>query len=198
MLTRLRVGVSDDVFIFGFSQGGHSALAVHRDLERASFRVTASAAVGGVFDVERFFRSSIADETTVTLPLYVSYVLLAYDDIYDVFGHPSDVFRPRYAATIPGLFDMQHYWDDVLRGPSAHGARSSQAGLLRSRTEQSQQPTHSVKCVLLRGRHGLGRQAPQPRRRCDRHDVRRNRSYQQLDPRHAARGDGLHIAGSMN
>ena len=123
VLTALRVGVSDDVFAFGFSQGGHSALAVHRDLERASFRVTASAAVGGVFDVERFFLSSLADETTVTLPLYVSYQLLAYDDIYDVFEHPSDVFRPRYAATLPGLFDMQHYWDDVLAAhpPTARG-----------------------------------------------------------------------------
>ena len=48
VLTRRRVSVSGDVFVFGFSQGGHSALAVHRDLERASFRVTASAAVGGV------------------------------------------------------------------------------------------------------------------------------------------------------
>jgi acetyl esterase/lipase len=114
VLASQRVGVSDDVFTFGFSQGGHSALAVQRELERASFRITAGAAVGGVFDVERFFLSSLADETTVTLPLYVSYLLLAYDDIYDVYGDPSDVFRPRFAATIPGLFDMQHYWDDVL------------------------------------------------------------------------------------
>ena len=137
VLTRLRVGVSDDVFVFGFSQGGHSALAVHRNLERASFRVTASAAVGGVFDVERFFLSSIADETTVTLPLYVSYLLLAYDDVYDVFGHPSDVFRPRFAATIPGLFDMQHYWDDVLAAhpPTARGLL--RPALLRSHPEQS-------------------------------------------------------------
>jgi hypothetical protein len=39
--------------------------------------VTATAPVGGVFDVERFFLSSIANETTVTLPLAVAYLLLA-------------------------------------------------------------------------------------------------------------------------
>ena len=116
VLTGLRVATTDDVFTFGFSQGGHSALAVQRELEKASFPVTASGAVGGVFDVERFFLSSLADESAVALPLAVSFLLLAYDDIYDVYSQPSDVFRPRYSATVPGLFDMQHYWDDVMAG----------------------------------------------------------------------------------
>jgi hypothetical protein len=52
----------------------------------------------------------------LTVPLYVSYILLAYDDIYDVFDRPSDVFRQPYASTVPGLFDMQHFFDDVLAG----------------------------------------------------------------------------------
>jgi hypothetical protein len=65
---------------------------------------------------ESFDLSSIADETTVTLPLYVSYILLAYDDIYNVYGQPSEVFRRPYASTVPGLFDMQHFFDDVLAG----------------------------------------------------------------------------------
>jgi hypothetical protein len=72
--------------------------------------------VGAVFDVERFFLSSIADTSTVTVPLYVSYLLVAYDDIYDVYGRPADVFRQPYAATVPGLFDMRHFFDDVLAG----------------------------------------------------------------------------------
>jgi pimeloyl-ACP methyl ester carboxylesterase len=116
VLRRLKVATKDDVFTFGFSQGGHAALAVQRELEKAASPVAAAAAVGGVFDVERFFLSSLADETTVTLPLYVSFILLSYDDIYDVYMRPSHVFRAQYAATVPGLFDMQHYWDDVLAG----------------------------------------------------------------------------------
>src|SRR4030095_2457812 len=42
--------------------------------------------------------------------------MLAYDDIYDVYGRPSQVFRQPYAATVPGLFDMEHFFDDVLAG----------------------------------------------------------------------------------
>ena len=64
--------------------------------------MTATATVGGVLDVERFFLSGIADETTETVPLYVAYILLAYDDIYDVFERPANVFRLPYAATVPG------------------------------------------------------------------------------------------------
>jgi hypothetical protein len=148
VLTSLRVERSHELFIFGFSQGGHAALALHRALQHAQVEVTATATVGGVFDVERFFLSSIADETTVTLPLYVSYILLAYDDVYDVYGEPADVFRRRFAATVPGLFDMQHFFDDVLAGlpptsrrlltPSFHAAVSNDPSTpLRVRLRQN-------------------------------------------------------------
>ena len=116
VLRTLRVRRSDELFTFGFSQGGHAALALHRALENRRVDVTATATVGGVFDVERFFLSGIADETTLTVPLYVAYILLAYDDIYNVYGQPSDVFRRPYASTVPGLFDMEHFFDDVLAG----------------------------------------------------------------------------------
>jgi hypothetical protein len=116
VLARLRVHRNDELFTFGFSQGGHAALALQRALERRRVEVTATATVGAVFDLERFFLSSIANTSTVTVPLYVSYLLLAYDDIYDVYGRPADVFRQPYAATVPGLFDMRHFFDDVLAG----------------------------------------------------------------------------------
>ena len=115
-LKSLNVRRSDELFIFGWSQGGHVALAAQRALEQRQAGVTATAVIGAVFDVERFFLSGIEDETTVTIPLYVSYLLLAYDDVYDVYDKPSDVFRRPYAETVPGLLDMQHYWDDILAG----------------------------------------------------------------------------------
>ena len=114
VLRSLEVRRGGELFTFGFSQGGHAALALHRLLQRRGVEVTATATVGGVFDPERFFLSGIADETTVTVPLYVAYLLLAYDDIDDVDGRLADVFRRPYAATVPGLFDMVHFFDDVL------------------------------------------------------------------------------------
>ncbi|MBN2205342.1 MAG: hypothetical protein JW767_10005 [Thermoleophilia bacterium] len=128
VLASLRVEQNDKLFAFGFSQGGHSALAFHRALQSARGGVTGTATVGGVFDVEQWFLASLANPKTMTLPLYVSYLLLAYDDIYDVYGQTSDVFRSRYAATVGDLFDMQHSFDDVLAGL----ARTSRALLTPS------------------------------------------------------------------
>ena len=116
VLRSLRIRRSGELLTFGFSQGGHAALALHRALERRRAEVTATATVGGVFDIEPFFLSGLANETVVAVPLYMSYLLLAYDDIYDLYERPADVFREPYASTVPDLFDMEHYWDDILAG----------------------------------------------------------------------------------
>jgi dienelactone hydrolase len=47
VLARLRVHRNDELFTFGFSQGGHAALALQRALERRRVDVTATAVVGG-------------------------------------------------------------------------------------------------------------------------------------------------------
>jgi hypothetical protein len=102
--------------VFGFSQGSHAALAVQRRLEEAHVDVAGTATVGNIFDVEQWFLSLLARNNTNTLPLYAAYILLAYDDIYNVYDRTSDVFRQPFATTVQGLFDMHHFWDDVLAG----------------------------------------------------------------------------------
>ena len=113
VLAALHVRQDGRLFVFGWSQGGHAALALQRELERMRVRVTGTAVVGGVFDVERWFFTSLTSET-LTRPLYATYLLLAFDDIYDVYASTSDVFRPRYAGIVEDLFDMHHFFDDIV------------------------------------------------------------------------------------
>jgi alpha/beta hydrolase family protein len=113
VLRDLHIRQTSDLFVFGFSQGGHSALALQRELERARVDVDGTAVVGGVFDVERWFLISLENETTLFQGLYPTYLLLAYDDIYDVFDSTEDAFRQPYAAMLDELFDMRHFFDDV-------------------------------------------------------------------------------------
>ena len=113
VLAQLRVRQDGRLFVFGFSQGGHAAMALQRELERMRVRVTGTGVVGGVFDVERWFVTSLASATP-TRPLYSAYLLLAFDDIYDVYASTADVFRPPYAGIVDDLFDMHHFFDDIV------------------------------------------------------------------------------------
>jgi pimeloyl-ACP methyl ester carboxylesterase len=102
------------LFTFGFSQGGHSALALHRELQDMRVDVTATATVGAVLDIEQWFLQSLADDAAATLPLYVTYILLAYDDLDDIYGDTSEIFQPPYESNVEDLFDMRHYFDDIV------------------------------------------------------------------------------------
>ena len=113
VLADLKARQNGKLFVFGFSQGGHSALALHRELERMHVKVEGTATVGGVFDVERWFLTSLENETTLFQALYPTYLLLAFDDIYDVYESTAGVFRRRYAAIVEDRFDMRHFFDDV-------------------------------------------------------------------------------------
>ena len=112
VLADLRVRQDGRLFVFGFSQGGHSALALQHELERRRVKVDATATVGGVFDVEPFFLRGL-ESATPYVPLYVSYLLLAFDDIYDVYDSTADVFRQPYASIVEDRFDMRHFFDDI-------------------------------------------------------------------------------------
>jgi hypothetical protein len=113
VLADLKVRQNGKLFVFGFSQGGHSALAVHRELERMRLTVNGTAVVGGIFDVERWFLDSLEIENSIFQGLYPTYLLLAFDDIYDVYDSTADVFRRRYAPVLETGFDMRHFFDDV-------------------------------------------------------------------------------------
>ena len=56
---------NDKLFVFGFSQGGHAALALHRELERMRVEVDGTAVVGAVFDVEQWLLASLAREDSI-------------------------------------------------------------------------------------------------------------------------------------
>ena len=86
-----------------------------------------TATVGGVFDVEQWFLACLANETTIHLAAIRLLHLLSYNDVYNVYGQASDVFRQRYASTVGSLFDMQHFFDDVLAGLPPHSRAPHQS-----------------------------------------------------------------------
>jgi pimeloyl-ACP methyl ester carboxylesterase len=107
----LDVLLSGELFLAGYSQGGHATMALHRALERDhadEFPVTASAPMAGPYDLSgEGLRGSFAEDALPGASAYYSaFLLVAYQSVYgNIYASPSDAFRAPYDAQASALFD---------------------------------------------------------------------------------------------
>ncbi len=92
------------LFITGYSQGGHVAMATHRALQAAGQRVTASAPMSGPYAMGAFgdaiYYGNVDLGATVFAPMLATSYQKAYGNIYT---QPSDLFEAAYAPGIDTL-----------------------------------------------------------------------------------------------
>ena len=92
------------LFVTGYSEGGHVAMATQRALQAAGATVTAAAPMSGPYALEAFgdaiFFGSVNLGSTVFAPLLVSSYQHAYGNLYSA---PSDIFSTTYATGIDTL-----------------------------------------------------------------------------------------------
>jgi hypothetical protein len=95
---------SGKLFITGYSEGGHVAMATQRALEAAGRAVTAAAPMSGPYALEAFgdaiFFGSVDIGSTVFGPLLTSSYQHAYGNIYSA---TTDVYSATYATGIDTL-----------------------------------------------------------------------------------------------
>jgi hypothetical protein len=102
------VGLNGQVFITGYSQGGHVAMALHRELERYhtnEFTVTASAPMAGPYDMSGTEMNDMLSTRCMPNPYYSAYVLMAYQSVYALAPSWSNLVVAPYSSTIPPLFN---------------------------------------------------------------------------------------------
>ncbi len=95
--------LNEQVFVTGYSQGGHAAMALHQTLEQDypdEFSVTAAAPLSGPYSISTVMRSLILGEEPYNFVAYVPYTLLSYDLAYGLFERIEDAFKEPYAAWI--------------------------------------------------------------------------------------------------
>jgi acetyl esterase/lipase len=89
------------LFVTGYSEGGHVAMATQRALEAAGKAVTAAAPMSGPYALEAFgdaiFFGDVDIGSTVFGPLLTTSYQHAYRNIY---SSPSDIYSATYAAGI--------------------------------------------------------------------------------------------------
>lgn len=92
------------LFITGYSQGGHVAMATHRLLQQNGMTVTASAPMSGPYTMSAFGDALFQGQVVGSSPLFLTYLITGYQRTYgNLYSAPTDVFDPRYATGIESL-----------------------------------------------------------------------------------------------
>ena len=93
------------LFVTGYSQGGHVAMATVRAMQGAGTTVTASAPMSGPYAMEAFSDAilfgSVNIGATVFMPLITTSYQSAYGNVYT--SGPGDIYDPMYATGIDTL-----------------------------------------------------------------------------------------------
>ena len=102
------ISLNGQVFLAGYSQGGHTEMALHRELEMYhtnEFTVTASAPMAGPYDLSGVELNDILSARCPPNPYYAAYVLVAYQSVYHLAPSYADLLVPPYNTTLPPLFN---------------------------------------------------------------------------------------------
>ncbi len=102
------LGIFDNsqVFLTGYSQGGHATMAAHKYIEdnnlMSEINVVASAPCSGPYHISGVQAEMIFNTPNYPSPGYLVYILFAYDMVYDnIFDVPAEVLKSPYDITIP-------------------------------------------------------------------------------------------------
>src|SRR5438045_8723120 len=96
-LSALKIADNQKLFVTGYSQGGHVAMATHRALQAAGIAVTASAPVSGPYAMSAFgdavFMGQVDDGSTVNFSMLASSYPPAYGNFHTT---PAHSLEPKY------------------------------------------------------------------------------------------------------
>jgi hypothetical protein len=100
--------LTNQLFLCGYSQGGHSTMALQRELEAYhtnEFTITASAPMAGPYDLSGVTTDDFLNGVPNPNPYYFLCLLGAYQDVYHLAPDLAGLLAPPYSATLPPLLN---------------------------------------------------------------------------------------------
>lgn len=95
---------SAQLFVTGYSQGGHAAMATHRALEAAGMPITASAPMSGPYALAAFGDAVFYGQVNASAPLLLTMLMTGYQQAYgNIYATPTEAFEAQYASGIESL-----------------------------------------------------------------------------------------------
>lgn len=111
------LNLSDELFLLGYSQGGHATMAAHREIEEnlaGEFTVTASAPLSGAYDMSGVQFDMVASFNPYSVPGYLPFLILGYQDVYGtLYNDISEIFVSPYDSILPPMFDGNYSINDI-------------------------------------------------------------------------------------
>jgi len=112
----LHLGLNGQLYITGYSQGGHVTMATQRMIERyfsQEMNVTATAPMSGAYDLSGVQASVVTSDVPYDAPAYLPYMVMSYRYAYHIYPDINTILKPPYNTTLPPLFDGTHGEGDV-------------------------------------------------------------------------------------
>ena len=102
----LNISDNGQLFLAGYSQGGHATMATHKYIEdnklTTEFNITASAPGAGPYDLSGAQAEMVFLNPAYPRQGYIIYLLFAFNNVYqNMFSNPSEVLKPPYDVSIP-------------------------------------------------------------------------------------------------
>jgi hypothetical protein len=104
---QLNKQLSGQVFLTGYSQGGHASMATHKWIQNhfsSEFDVSAAVPMSGPYSLSHVMKDLILSNTPYSNPNYLPYVILSFRYAYNIYPNLSDVFIAPYDTLLPPLF----------------------------------------------------------------------------------------------
>lgn len=111
------ISLTNELFLTGYSQGAHVTMALHRALDKdptSEWNIVASAPMAGAYDLADTSLPAALTKPAASSALYVTYALLAYDRVYDIYTNPSEIFQAPYDTQVESLFDGTHEMQEIV------------------------------------------------------------------------------------
>jgi pimeloyl-ACP methyl ester carboxylesterase len=102
-----KISYSKQLFISGYSQGGHAAMAMHKTLATnpiAGLEVTASSPMSGIYNMDGELIKASLSEAVYQYPSYLVWIILSYQSVYgNIYQDLDEVFKEAYVKEIDGF-----------------------------------------------------------------------------------------------
>lgn len=102
------LGIYDNgqVFLTGYSQGGHATMAAHKYIEENNLmneiNVIASAPCSGPYHISGAQAGMMFNTPDYPSPAYLVYIIFAYNSVYEnIFTNVNEVLKPPYDQIVP-------------------------------------------------------------------------------------------------